>query len=279
MNGFLDQTGKVVFLSGPPSRIVSVVPSQTELLFDLGLDEKVIGITKFCIHPTEWYKKKTRIGGTKSLNTDLIVQLKPDLVLANKEENVKEQIEELEKYFPVWTSDVSSVSAAYNMILSVGEITGTTECALSITEKIKSGFCRLPVQNPIDHFPVKAQNLRTAYAIWNDPLMVAGGDTFIHDMMRLCGFQNIFESKNRYPVIELKELKRMDCELLLLSSEPFPFKQRHATDFQFSLPGIEIRLVDGEMFSWYGSRMQYAAIYFEELITDLVKTNRRPGTN
>src|ERR1700741_3198050 len=106
---FIDQTGRKISIPQIPQRIISLVPSQTELLFDLGLDKEVVGITKFCVHPPEWFQTKTRVGGTKQLKIDLIKQLQPDLIIANKEENVKEQIEELEKHFPVWISDVNNL--------------------------------------------------------------------------------------------------------------------------------------------------------------------------
>src|SRR5688572_23408089 len=99
MPDFIDHTGRSIHLASVPRRIISLVPSQTELLADLGLDEEVVGITKFCVHPESWFINKTRVGGTKQIKMDIIHQLNPDLVLANKEENVKEQIEELERHY------------------------------------------------------------------------------------------------------------------------------------------------------------------------------------
>lgn len=279
MKEFQDQTGKIISLSNLPRRIVSIVPSQTELLADLGLEEKVIGITKFCIHPLDWFKTRIRIGGTKALKIELIKSLAPDLVLANKEENVKDQVEELEKFVPVWTSDVRNISQAYEMILSVGKITGTTQKAGEMVEKIKNSFSRLQHEGHTSRISGFSRQLRTAYAIWREPLMVAGGDTFIHDMISLCGFRNLFESKNRYPVTTVDELSALDCELLLLPSEPFPFKEKHAEEFRSILSRTHVRLVDGEMFSWYGSRLLYSAEYFQKLIFDVFHGKLSPGNN
>lgn len=256
MPAFIDQTGRSISINSNPQRIISLVPSQTELLFDLGLADQVIGITKFCIHPDEWFRSKTRIGGTKQLHIDQIKQLQPDLIIANKEENVKEQIEELEKLFPVWISDINNLADAYEMIEQVGIITNKEHPANKILLQTKKGFAKLPTQD---------SKLRTAYLIWQNPYMTIGGDTFIHSMLEAASFKNLFNNKTRYPGITITELQTMNCELLLLSSEPYPFKQKHIDELQTQLPNTRILLVDGEMFSWYGSRLLQAPAYFAKL--------------
>lgn len=262
MPAFTDQTGRMISLETPPQRIISLVPSQTELLFDLGLDEQIVGITKFCVHPPEWFYTKTRVGGTKKLHIDIIHQLQPDLIIANKEENVKEQVEECAKNYPVWISDVNNLAGAYEMIEQVGIITGRNTQARKITDQIKANFAQLQTIN---------NKLQTSYLIWNDPYMTVGGDTFIHSMLEAAGFKNIFSDKTRYPEVTIEELRIANtstdaqCELLLLSSEPFPFKQKHIDQLQPLLPHTKIMLVDGEMFSWYGSHLLNAPGYFKEL--------------
>lgn len=241
------------------SRIISLVPSQTELLFHLGLEKEVIGITKFCVHPEDWFRNKTRVGGTKNINFKTIHQLCPDLIIANKEENVKEQIEELAKMYNVWVTDVNDLSDAINMINDIGKLTGQTESASALALQINEEFERLR------KISSSKRRIRTAYFIWKDPYMVAGGDTFINDMMRYCGFENVFSNQNRYPEIILQELKEKNCQLILLSSEPYPFKEKHKKQIEKETPGIKIILVDGEMFSWYGSRLIKATEYFSEL--------------
>lgn len=243
-----------------PKRIISVVPSQTELLSALGLERETAGITRFCIHPASWFKTKKRIGGTKNLQIEAIRNLQPDLVIANKEENVREQIEQLALDHPVWVTDVNNLEDATNMIADIGVLTGTGEMALSLTGQIKTAF---------DGLPKKRARVKTAYLIWRNPYMTAGGDTFIHDMMQHCGFENIFAHKTRYPETSVADLLTGDCQLLLLSSEPYPFKQKHINELKSLLPNTAIILVNGEFFSWYGSRLINAPAYFKTLASEL----------
>src|SRR5258706_4616065 len=259
MPSFTDQTGHAISLDRTPRRIISLVPSQTELLYDLGLNSEIIGITKFCVRPDEWFHTKTRVGGTKQLKMNSIHQLQPDLVIANKEENLKEQVEELASRYPVWTSDIKNLADAYEMINQIGLMTGKQEAAATLINQVKTNFSRLPTQLPL---------LRAAYLIWQKPYMTVGGDTFINAMLQAAGFDNIFSNKTRYPEITVADLLtanppagRQGCQLLLLSSEPFPFKQKHVDELQSSLPNTRILLVDGEIFSWYGSRMLKAPSY------------------
>jgi ABC-type Fe3+-hydroxamate transport system substrate-binding protein len=256
---FTDQLGRTLSLDRPPQRIISLVPSQTELLYTLGLEEEVVGITKFCIHPEQWFRHKTRIGGTKDIRPEIIHSLQPDLVLANKEENDRTQIEELFPKVPVWVSDVATLADALQMIRSVGQLTGKAVQAESLASAIARRFAGLEApESP-------RASLRTAYFIWRKPWMVAGGDTFIQDMLFRAGFTNIFRDQPRYPSIELESLAGSDCELVLLSSEPYPFREKHIGEIREVLPRATIRLVDGEIFSWYGSRLLQAPAYLREL--------------
>jgi len=242
------------------SNIISLVPSQTELLYHLGLEEKVCGITKFCVHPSAWKKTKTIVGGTKQVNYDAIKKLSPDLIIANKEENEKAQIEELAKEYNIWVTNVVDLESALQMIKDIGVITGTGAAAEKLTQQIET--------SSQDFHPLM-KKLRTCYLIWQKPFMTVGGDTFIHDMLSKCGFENIYSHKTRYPILEIKELADNNCELLILSSEPYPFKPKHVFELQRQLPGTKIILADGEMFSWYGSRLLKAASYFEALLASI----------
>jgi ABC-type Fe3+-hydroxamate transport system substrate-binding protein len=253
---FTDQLQETMHLTGKPGRIISVVPSQTELLYSLGLENEVIGITKFCVHPEVWYHSKTRVGGTKNLNLPLIASLKPDLIIANKEENIKEQITELKKICPVWVSDVNNLSDALEMIKLLGTITGKNEKALDVSNAIECSFKDL-IYNGKDLIPA-------AYLIWRNPYMVAGGNTFINNMLGYCGLQNLYGSISRYPEIELSELKKLSTPLILLSSEPYSFSIEHIAEIQQEIPDAKVLLADGEMFSWYGSRLLLAAAYFRQ---------------
>lgn len=264
---FTDQLGRTVELPATPRSIVSLVPSITELLYTLQLDVQVTGITKFCIHPESWFRQKTRVGGTKTVKTSVIQQLQPDLIIANKEENIKAQIDELAQQFPVWISDVNNLTDALDMIEQIGSITGTLTRATHLTSQINMAFTKL--QTPTDQGIRAAANNKpkTGYLIWRNPYMTIGSDTFIHDMLNRCGLQNMFGHATRYPVIDTWQLSQ--CDLLLLSSEPFPFQQKHIDELQPHLPDTKILLVDGEMFSWYGSRLLQAPAYFTSLLQSI----------
>ncbi len=254
----------VKHFASPPKKIISLVPSQTEMLFYFGLQEEVIGITKFCVHPIEWHTGKTKIGGTKNININLIKKLQPDLIIANKEENEKVQVEELARHFNVWVTDVNNLQDALLMIHDVGELTHKTKEASTLISLIKTNFSKLQATNlPKEQAVYK---LKTCYLIWKNPYMTVGGNTFINDMIKHCGLQNIFEDKMRYPEIEIQQITDAGCELILLSTEPYPFKQKHVDELQKLLPGKKIILADGEMFSWYGSRLLQAPEYFKSLI-------------
>lgn len=252
-----DQMGRTVDAPSHPQRIISLVPSQTELLYDLGLGDRVVGITKFCVHPEEWFRSKPRVGGTKKVDMDKVRALKPDLIIGNKEENERKDIETLEQEFPVWMSDVRSLHHAAHMIAHVGAITGTGKKADLLLHGIADAFAALKPLDP---------PLTVAYFIWREPYMVAGQGTFVNDMLRRLGLTNVFdEGDARYPQITAQELAEADPDLILLASEPYPFTEEHIADFNMICPGTPVRLVDGEYFSWYGSRLLTAPAYFAGL--------------
>lgn len=256
---FVDQLHRTVTINYPPKRIVSIVPSQTELLFDLGLDEEVIGITKFCIHPIEKFATRTKVGGTKKLRIDQIRQLQPDLIIGNKEENTQQEIELLMAEFPVWMSDISNLEEAMATITQIGEIVNREPEAAYLNHLINAGFTDLQALAL-----TKGINQTVAYLIWKDPYMFAGRNTFIDDILRKIGLQNII-IQNRYPEITPEELKTLNCQLVFLSSEPYPFKEKHLEEIRALLPEAKVMLVDGEMFSWYGSRLVKAVNYLFHL--------------
>lgn len=255
---FTDQLGNEVTVNYPPKRIVSIVPSQTELLFDLGLDDEVIGITKFCIHPIEKFAAKTKIGGTKKLLIEKIRDLKPDLIIGNKEENTQGEVELLMQEFPVWMSDISNLEDAMKAISQIGELVNREPEAAYLNHLINAGFTdlqTLAVTKNIDK--------TVAYLIWKDPYMVAGKATFIDDILRKIGLNNVIK-QSRYPEVDLTQLQTLNPQLIFLSSEPYPFKQKHIDEIQEVMPNAKVILVDGEMFSWYGSRLVKAVQYFFE---------------
>ncbi len=251
-----DQMGSAVNIPPLPQRIISLVPSQTELLFDLGLSDRIVGVTKFCIHPREKVKNIPLVGGTKNFNFATIAALQPDLIIGNKEENYQEGIIKLKEIYPVWLSDIADLEQALAMIQQIGNLTGTATEAQFLIQKIAGSFQNIPV----------ALNIPTAYFIWRAPYLSVGHNTFIHQMLQTCGLRNVFSDLERYPVITGPFLQTARPKLILLSSEPYPFRQKHVSEFKQLCPEALVKLVDGELFSWYGSRLQYSAVYFTQLI-------------
>lgn len=262
MSIYTDQLNRKIELSSTPKRIISLVPSQTELLYDLGLRDEVVGITKFCVHPEEWFRSKIRVGGTKKFDFEKIKALQPDLIIGNKEENNQEQIEELMKHYTVWMSDIYTLKDAYDMITRVGILVGKQQEATNLKLKIESEFYTLNFRNNTSEIR------NVSYFIWNNPYMVAGNNTFINEMLKVCGFKNVFEQE-RYPEITAEQLAKANSELILLSSEPYPFKEKHIQEFKAICPDAKILIVDGEIFSWYGSRLLKAPAYFKQLIEEV----------
>lgn len=254
---YVDQIGQTINLEQTPRRIISLVPSQTEYLIDLGLEEQIVGITKFCVHPEHLRQQKTIVGGTKNLHHDRIAALAPDLIIANKEENTADDIHRLQREYAVWTSDIITLEDSYAMMQIVADMTGTSQLGSSWIESIRSSFAHIP-QTP---------KRKALYFIWNKPWMVAGTATFIHQLMRCAGFENAAAqfADQRYPEVTEKDILESDATHLLLSSEPFPFGKEHQAEIQALFPTKKVILVDGEMFSWYGSRMALAAKNFEQL--------------
>lgn len=242
-------------------RIISLVPSLTELLYDLDLDEAIIGRTRFCVHPAEKVTQAEIIGGTKNPNIPRIVKMRPDLVICSREENNKDHVRRIEQLTAakMIITDIKTIDQALAAIAEIGEATGTAERASELAQQIEA---ERPAAGTFDPVPA-------AYMIWKKPLMSVGGDTYIHDVMREFGLQNVFGHRRRYPETSIRELSGNPAEsvashdriapprYILLSSEPYPFKKEHAKEFNAELAdsGIQALLVDGEHFSWYGSRM------------------------
>ena len=238
-------------------RVISLVPSITEALFDLGLTEnEIVGRTKFCIHPSEKVKNVEIIGGTKNLNLEKIRSLKPDLILANKEENVKEQVEALMKDFKVYVYNTETIEDNYYLLKNLGLLFNKEEKAQLFNLKIYEVLHQAKINSTI----------KAAYLIWNNPYMTVGSDTFIHHILTEIGFENIFKNQTRYPEIKTEDLAEAD--VIMLSSEPFPFKEKHIEELKSVYPDKKIMIVDGEAFSWYGTHLAKCEIYFKELIAE-----------
>ena len=235
---FIDQMLREVTVDVPPKRIVSLVPSITELVCYLDKVNELVGVTKFCVKPQEVLDGKERVGGTKTLHLDQIASLSPDLIIANKEENEQNQIEELARTYPIWVSDVKTLNDALEMILALGEVLDNTSSSVQLASKIQQNF--EPLQN-------NNEGIGAAYFIWNKPYMVAGNATFVHDLMFRAGFTTVFGNLERYPNVTESEIVAKRPKVILLSSEPFPFKEKHRADFLRLCPEAQVLLVEGEI--------------------------------
>ncbi|CAA7385785.1 ABC transporter substrate-binding protein [Chryseobacterium fistulae] len=243
-------------------KVVSLVPSITEALFDLGLTEKeVIGRTKFCIHPQEKVKNVPIIGGTKNINIEKITALKPEIILANKEENNKEQIEALMQHSKVIVTNIENIEDNYHLLKTLGTLFNKEEKAQLFNSKIQTILNQTKL----------CSTLKVAYLIWKTPYMTVGSDTFIHKILSEIGFENIFKNKTRYPEIKIADLAEAD--LIMLSSEPFPFKEQHIKEIHQFYPDKKIIIVDGEAFSWYGTHIAKCEGYFKELMSEVESIN------
>ncbi|MGX1023648.1 ABC transporter substrate-binding protein [Psychroflexus sp. MBR-150] len=247
-----DFLNRSVEVTSTPQRIISLVPSQTELLVDLGFEKQIVGVTKFCVHPKHLKSTKTIVGGTKQVHFDKIQALKPDIIFCNKEENTKAMVNRLSKITPVHVSDIKNLEDNNRLIKDYGEILNAQSRAENLIERLQQK--KYQFQQTIRHQPIQ----KVAYLIWRNPWMTIGGDTFINHILELNRFENVFATKDRYPEINIENLP--DLDLLLLSSEPFPFKPKHFSEIP--IDNSKIKLVNGEYFSWYGSRMLKAFDYF-----------------
>jgi len=259
-----DQFGTTHTFANTPKRIVSLVPSQTELLYDLGLEESIVGITKFCVHPFHFKSTKKIIGGTKKVHFEKIRLLQPDIIIANKEENTLEIVQELSKICSVWVTDIITLEDNLKMIEDFGALFNKRTEAQKWRDKIN--FAYTDFQNFIKDKPVN----KVAYFIWANPYMVAAGGTFINELLKLNKFENIYDNnpkyEGRYPEVIVQKMRiQGDPDLVLLSSEPFPFTDEHAFELGRFTHHAKTIFVDGEMFSWHGTRLFKAFAYFKKL--------------
>jgi ABC-type Fe3+-hydroxamate transport system substrate-binding protein len=244
---------KKLFQPLKSAKIISLVPSLTELLIDCGLANQIVGRTKFCTHPVEKVDKIPKVGGTKKFNFDTVFAQNPDIILGNKEENTKEDIESLAKQYPVYLSDISTIQDLIVFIEDFSTYIPEMNPANIVEDLKKTKELRI------------FNGQRVVYLIWQNPLMTVGSGTYINHILEASGFINIFSHTSRYPEITASEIEQFKPDYLFLSSEPYPFNLSHTESFNALFPGIRTVLVDGEMFSWYGSRTLLLPEYLEKL--------------
>jgi len=256
---FTDQLHREIQIEQPPKKIVSLVPSITELLFDLGLEGQISGRTKFCIHPEDKVKHVPTIGGVMGLDYHKLKEIGPDLILASKEENGMNEINEIANDFPVWVCNINNLEDALAMIRSIGEMCQVNKNAEKMEQDILQEFKKL------DEIPEGV--VKGAYIVWKNPLYTINQNTFIHDMLRRIGVENVFAGKEEsYPKILEEELQKKNTDYIFLPSEPYNFTEREAREFRKKFPKTEVRRVDGEYFAWYGSHLLKAPSYFKQIL-------------
>jgi ABC-type Fe3+-hydroxamate transport system substrate-binding protein len=234
-------------------RIVSLVPSITELLCDLDLSEQVVGRTGFCIHPWEIVREIPKVGGTKDLKFDRIRELEPTHVVVNVDENRREDAEALAEFIPnVVVTHPLAPRDNLDLYRQMGREFDREAEAEALCEKFEASLAR------VDERPEQ----RVLYLIWRDPWMTISPETYISQTLGLFNWRTVPASTDeRYPVVELGDV---EVDRVLLSSEPFHFKEHHVAEVEALVPGAEVSLVDGEMTSWYGSRAIAGIDYLRE---------------
>jgi ABC-type Fe3+-hydroxamate transport system substrate-binding protein len=243
-----DALGATVALDGPARRVVSLVPSVTETLFALGCGDRVAGRTTFCVHPADQVRAVPVVGGTKDPDVARIRELAPDLVLANREENRREDVEAMGRAgLRVHVSYPRDLASLASYLDALGALLGAEDQASATVEAIERA--RRSHRRP-------DRPARALYLIWREPWMAAGKDTFVDAMLAECGFENVAAGEGRYPAIDLSAYRDAGLDGVLLSSEPFPFGERHRAEVaaRAGLPLARVQLVSGEAFSWFGCR-------------------------
>jgi len=277
-------------VSRPPQRVVSLVPSVTESLFDLNLGDRLVAITDYCIHPADKVASLPRIGGTKNPDVQRIIELKPDLVIANQEENRKEDVDRLlAARIPVWVTFPKTVADAFNLLWNIMHV---------FDEPVMVPRVRLIEQTMdwvwrISEKRLEDQPCRVFVPIWLDPLMTFNAETYASDLLRICGGINVFAERERlyplkadlgeqvpssepgrdtrYPRVTLDEVVAAQPDLILLPSEPFPFTQSHLSLFAgLDIPAAHnnrIEFIDGSLLTWHGTRIAHALNVLPALIS------------
>jgi ABC-type Fe3+-hydroxamate transport system substrate-binding protein len=270
----VDASGVAVDLARPPRRIVSLVPSITETLCGLGLADALVGITVYCAEPRDVVSTKTRIGGEKNPDLEKIRGLAPDLVIANIEENLRDDVDTLRSWsIPVWVTYPRTVAEGIRLIAELGSVTGTEARARAMLSDIEPLYERV-VTSAARRAPVAV-----FYPIWRGPYMTINRDTYIHDMLRVCGGRNVFADRpERYPTVTLDEVAAQRPAVILLPDEPFRFRRGHLADFAgyAVVPAVRdgrIHLVDGKPFSWHGPRIADALRRIPGLIDPAATTS------
>ncbi|HME68526.1 MAG TPA: helical backbone metal receptor [Myxococcota bacterium] len=240
---------------GEPRRIVSLVPSLTEALFVLGLGERVVGVTDWCVYPAEGVAPLPKLGGTKNPDLPAILALRPDLVIANQEENRRQDVERLRAAgIAVWVTYPRTVRDGAVLLREIALLGATEEAIRDVVEPVEAALdAALAARG--------GPRQRVFCPIWRDPWMSVGPDTYAHDLLSLCGGENVFggRSDRRYPRVRLAEVEAAAPDVVLLPDEPYSFGPVDAAEIaRLDTPASHegrIHLIDGTWVSWYGPRI------------------------
>src|ERR1700730_4928405 len=252
----VDDMGCRVEMERQPARIVSLVPSWTETLFALGFSSEVVGVTKFCVEPVAAVASIPKVGGTKNTDIAAIVKLEPELVIANAEENRREDVERMRAAgIPVFTTYPRTVPGAVESILRLGRVlgreSGAAELAKQITLAVSGIEAALGVWSKL--------RLRVFCPIWKKPWMSFNADTYAHDVLRMLGYNNIYASAGeRYPTVTLEEAIERRPDIVILPDEPYAFDESDVSELKSLLPpalGRRVLIVGGRDLHWYGVHM------------------------
>ncbi len=263
----IDDLSRAVRIGQPARRIVCLVPSITETLFALGAGEHVVGITDYCIHPENQVCDKLKVGGTKNFFVDKIIDLEPDLVIANAEENRKHQVEKLEEAgLTVFITFPKSVDGCVKMIADMAALCGRETEAQIILSSIREARATALRRAPDPPY-------RVLCPIWKAPYMTINHDTFVDSVIRNSGGRNVYEdSTDRYPEFTLSEAAARQPDFILLPTEPYHFTEADKAEFYemgTSTPAIRdmsIHIIEGELLSWYGPRLSRALQVISSLL-------------
>ena len=262
----IDAMGRRVGAPAEPRRIVSLVPSLTETLFLYGAGDRVVGVTKFCVEPEAQVRSLPRVGGTKTPDFEKIAALGPDLVLANAEENERPNIERLEAMgLAVYVTFPRTVRETVTMMRDLIPVLAAGETATRLCDEVEAAFLLRVSASP-------PRRVRFFCPIWRRPYMTINRDTFVHDLLALCGGENIFaDAPERYPTVSLEEVAARGAEVILLPDEPFPFSKKHLPDFGAhpEIPAVasgRIHFLDGKLVTWHGPRLAEALRTLPELL-------------
>lgn len=264
-----DARNKKIVFSEPPKRVVSLIPSITEALFDLGAGEAIAGVSNYCIHPAEGVKNKIKVGGQKNPDMGKIKAIHPDLIILNMEENKPEHIKFLSQHYTTWVTYPRLFRDAENLLMQLGKVFDAESRASVYADKIRISSKQLS--------SIRRRKIKTMYLIWRNPWMSINRDTFIHNVLELHHMENVYAKRDkRYFEVTAQDIEDADPDIIILPDEPYHFREKHKSEFSHlsvsAVKNSRIFLADGTYFCWYGTRTARASQYIHKHILSRLDT-------